>query len=188
MLPTPRLALMPRRFHCGWVPYNAASKHCINRPFHQTTRLFKDARVSVPPIGKDVTKAKVATFHYGLNQYIQAGEVVVTLETPEINIEVAGPVSGKIVQVLAGKGDCVEIGDELFVINEEKHTNNRKLVHSDFTSQRINNIYEPLSLVVQRASEWATADGRRLVNVETIIQPGEFTQTIRVWAFEQRNA
>jgi pyruvate/2-oxoglutarate dehydrogenase complex dihydrolipoamide acyltransferase (E2) component len=145
--------------------------------------LLKDVRVSVPPIGKDITKAKVATFHYGINQHIQAGEVVATLETPEMNIEVAGPVSGKIVQVLAGKGDSVEIGDELFVITEEEHTSNRRLVYSDFTSQRINNVYEPLSLVVQRASEWA--NGRHLVSVETLILPGEQTQTIRAWAFEQ---
>jgi len=158
-------------------------KHCINRSFHHTARLLKDVRVSVPPIGKDVTKAKVATFHYGINQHIQAGEVVATLETPDMNIEVAGPVSGKIVQVLASKGDHVQIGDELFVISEERHASNRKLVYSDFAPQRINNIYEPFSLVVQRASEWATSNGRHLVSVETILS-SDATQTMRAWAFE----
>lgn len=151
--------------------------------------MLKDVTVSVPPIGKQVKKATVASFHYGLNQNIQAGEAVVTLETPDINIEVAGPVNGKITQLLVGKGDEVEIGDDLFVVRED-HINTRKLVYADFVPQRLNNIYEPFSMVVQRASEWATSYGRHLINVETVTTPsvdGESTkkmQIVRAWAFE----
>jgi len=160
----------------------------LRRSFHQTTRLLKDVTVSVPPIGRQVKKATVAAFNYELNQNIQAGEAVVTLETPDINIEVAGPVNGKIVQILVGKGDSVGIGDDLFVVREE-HINTRKLVYSDFVPQRVNNIYEPFSMVVHRASEWATSCGRHLVNVETVIAPtteggSQSIQMVRAWAFE----
>jgi len=158
----------------------------FTRSFHQSAGAFAKTRVYVPPCGKYITQARIGSLNYNVNQTVHAGDVVATLETPDTNIEVYGPVTGKIVQILVSRGDEVSIGDELFVIEDERPPT-RKLIYTDFLPQRVDSVYEPFSMVIQRANEWASENGRELINIETLpsIKPGEVAiQTLRVWAWE----
>ena len=72
--------------------------------------------VVVPELGESVVEATIATWMVKAGDQVNAGDVLVELETDKVNLEVEAPVSGVVSDLNAAEGDDVNIGDVIAVI------------------------------------------------------------------------
>jgi 2-oxoglutarate dehydrogenase E2 component (dihydrolipoamide succinyltransferase) len=66
--------------------------------------------VCVPQIGESIKSAFIGQWMKGAGEYVEAGEPLVEIESDKATLEVPAPVSGRVVETLAGEGDEVLIG------------------------------------------------------------------------------
>ena len=66
--------------------------------------------VCVPQIGESIKSAFIGQWMKSVGDYVNAGEPLVEIESDKATLEVPAPVSGCIVETLAGEGDEVLIG------------------------------------------------------------------------------
>ena len=66
--------------------------------------------VVVPSAGESVTEAGVGSWFKKAGDYVRQDEALLELETDKAAQEVPSPVSGTIVEILAGEGDTVKVG------------------------------------------------------------------------------
>ena len=66
--------------------------------------------VCVPQIGESIKSAFIGQWMKGPGEYVEAGEPLVEIESDKATLEVPAPVSGRVVETLAGEGDEVLIG------------------------------------------------------------------------------
>jgi len=63
----------------------------------------------IPESDKDVT---IAAWIYHVDEHIEAGEVIVEVETEKLVLEIVAPCSGTLKEIYAEKGTTV-VGDEI---------------------------------------------------------------------------
>ncbi|MEM7801389.1 MAG: 2-oxoglutarate dehydrogenase complex dihydrolipoyllysine-residue succinyltransferase [Chloroflexota bacterium] len=73
--------------------------------------------VVVPELGESVVEATIATWMVKQGDSVNAGDVLVELETDKVNLEVEAPVSGVVQALQAAEGDDVNIGDIIAIID-----------------------------------------------------------------------
>lgn len=73
--------------------------------------------VKVPAAGESITSANVATWHKKDGDSVQAGDVLVTLETDKVSNELTADVAG-VLKVIVPEGEEVEIGTVIATIDE----------------------------------------------------------------------
>lgn len=73
--------------------------------------------VVVPELGESVVEATIATWMVKQGESVNAGDVIVELETDKVNLEVEAPISGVISTIQAAEGDDVNIGDVIAIID-----------------------------------------------------------------------
>ena len=64
----------------------------------------------VPQIGESIKSAYIGSWMKQPGEYVRAGEPVVEIESDKATLEIPAPVSGQLVDTLAGEGDEVLIG------------------------------------------------------------------------------
>ncbi len=74
--------------------------------------------IKVPALGESVVEATVAQWFKAAGEAIAADEPLVELETDKVTIEVPAPAAGTLAEIRAGKGDNVEPGAVLGVIDD----------------------------------------------------------------------
>ena len=74
--------------------------------------------VPVPIMGESITQGVLAAWTKGVGDYVAADEVVASIETDKVTVDVNSPYAGKIVEILAQEGDEIEVGGPLFVVME----------------------------------------------------------------------
>ncbi len=74
--------------------------------------------VVVPSAGESVTEAGVGSWFKKAGDYVRQDEALLELETDKAAQEVPSPVSGTIVEILAGEGDTVKVGAVLARIEQ----------------------------------------------------------------------
>jgi multifunctional 2-oxoglutarate metabolism enzyme len=70
-------------------------------------------QVTMPAMGESVTEGTVLEWHKQEGDEVALDDVLVEISTDKVDAEVPSPVAGRIVKVLAGEGDTVEVGQLL---------------------------------------------------------------------------
>ncbi len=76
--------------------------------------------VRVPEAGESITEGTISAWFKKAGDYVEAGEVLVELETDKVNLEVNAEYSGVLVEIRKGDGENVEVGEVIAVIDETK--------------------------------------------------------------------
>lgn len=74
--------------------------------------------VKVPPLGESITEATIASWYKKTGEAVKQGEVLVSLESDKVTMEVPSPVNGIVKEILKQNGENVKI-DEVIAILEE---------------------------------------------------------------------
>jgi 2-oxoglutarate dehydrogenase E2 component (dihydrolipoamide succinyltransferase) len=73
--------------------------------------------IAVPELGESVVEATVGTWRKRAGERVEAGEVLVELETDKVNLEVAAPQAGVLASIAHAEGDAVRVGEVLATVD-----------------------------------------------------------------------
>lgn len=94
--------------------------------------------IKIPSVGESITSATLGTWHKQDGEYVESGEVILTIETDKISTELESDRSG-ILRHLAGEGDELEIGAPVAAIEEgdapEGHSSSSEGSESEATEE-----------------------------------------------------
>ena len=76
-------------------------------------------KIVVPELGESIVEATVGRWEKQVGDTVAVGDVLVTLETDKVDVDVGAEKSGVLSQIEAEEGMDVEIGDTLGVIEED---------------------------------------------------------------------
>lgn len=74
--------------------------------------------VKVPEMAESITEGTLSAFNKEVGDYVEQDELVATIETDKIDVEVNAPVAGTVTELLASVEDTVEVGQEILKIEE----------------------------------------------------------------------
>jgi 2-oxoglutarate dehydrogenase E2 component (dihydrolipoamide succinyltransferase) len=74
--------------------------------------------LKVPDLGTEVTEGIVVEWLKAVGEMVKAGEPVVVIGTPKLNLEVEAPVTGVLSETSAEIDDVVAVGAVIGVIDE----------------------------------------------------------------------
>ncbi|MGW8318777.1 MAG: biotin/lipoyl-containing protein, partial [Candidatus Promineifilaceae bacterium] len=75
-------------------------------------------KVVVPDLGESIVEATVGRWEKSVGDSVAVGDVLVTLETDKVDVEVGAEKSGVLAQIEVEQGQDVAIGDVLGIIEE----------------------------------------------------------------------
>jgi 2-oxoglutarate dehydrogenase E2 component (dihydrolipoamide succinyltransferase) len=74
--------------------------------------------LKVPSVGESITEVQIGDWLKNVGDSVSQDEIVVTLETDKVTVELPAPVSGTIAQILVKKGDTAQVGAILGYLEE----------------------------------------------------------------------
>ncbi|PVH14353.1 uncharacterized protein CXQ87_002484 [Candidozyma duobushaemuli] len=83
-----------------------------------TFKRLASTGVKVPEMAESITEGTLSAFNKEVGEYVEQDELVATIETDKIDVEVNAPVAGTITELLANVEDTVEVGQEIIKIEE----------------------------------------------------------------------
>lgn len=89
--------------------------------------------VKIPPVGESITSGLISTWHKKEGEYVNTGDVLLTLETDKVSTEIVAEKSGTL-KIKVKEGKEVKIGEIVAVIEEETEPAKKK---SDVGAQPI---------------------------------------------------
>jgi pyruvate/2-oxoglutarate dehydrogenase complex dihydrolipoamide acyltransferase (E2) component len=72
--------------------------------------------ITVPALGNEITEGIIVEWLKSAGDTVEAGETVVVIGTPKLNLDVEAPVSGKLLARCGEVDDIVEVGAVLGMI------------------------------------------------------------------------
>jgi 2-oxoglutarate dehydrogenase E2 component (dihydrolipoamide succinyltransferase) len=75
--------------------------------------------VAVPALGESIVEATVGQWRKHEGDAVQAGEVLVELETDKVNVEVSAPEAGVLGRIVKAEGETVGIGEVLATVEHD---------------------------------------------------------------------
>lgn len=75
-----------------------------------------EVTVPVPIMGESITTGVLANWFKNAGDSVRADEVVATIDTDKVSVEVRSPQAGKIVKTFSAAGDEITVGANLFVL------------------------------------------------------------------------
>ncbi|EHN03144.1 Kgd2p [Saccharomyces cerevisiae x Saccharomyces kudriavzevii VIN7] len=78
-----------------------------------TANRFKSTSIEVPPMAESLTEGSLKEYTKSVGDFIKEDELLATIETDKIDIEVNSPVSGTITKLNFKPEDTVTVGEEL---------------------------------------------------------------------------
>lgn len=75
-----------------------------------------DVTVPVPIMGESITTGVLAAWFKNSGDAVNADEVVASIDTDKVSVEVRSPQAGKIVKTFSAAGDEITVGSPLFVL------------------------------------------------------------------------
>ncbi|AET39323.1 dihydrolipoyl transsuccinylase Ecym_4259 [Eremothecium cymbalariae DBVPG len=84
----------------------------------KTTFRYGSTSVPVPPMAESLTEGSLKEYTKQVGEYVAQDELLATIETDKIDIEVNSPISGTITKLNFQPEDTVTVGDELAQIEE----------------------------------------------------------------------
>ncbi|CAI4345359.1 BDH_1b_G0010170.mRNA.1.CDS.1 [Saccharomyces cerevisiae] len=82
-------------------------------PFSITSNRFKSTSIEVPPMAESLTEGSLKEYTKNVGDFIKEDELLATIETDKIDIEVNSPVSGTVTKLNFKPEDTVTVGEEL---------------------------------------------------------------------------
>jgi 2-oxoglutarate dehydrogenase E2 component (dihydrolipoamide succinyltransferase) len=67
--------------------------------------------LKVPSVGESITEVQIGDWLKSVGDTVSQDDIVVTLETDKVTVELPAPVSGTIAQILVKKGQTAQVGD-----------------------------------------------------------------------------
>jgi 2-oxoglutarate dehydrogenase E2 component (dihydrolipoamide succinyltransferase) len=124
------------------------------------------ARIVVPELGESVLEATVAHWQKKEGDQVSAGEVLVTLETDKVDLEVGAERSGVLAKIERHEGEDVKIGDVLGIIGESSTDGKEPQTEGKRPAAPA-----PAATVKTAAAEEKTARGPEPVTAEKVSAP-----------------
>ncbi|SGZ48700.1 CIC11C00000004435 [Sungouiella intermedia] len=110
----PAMAPVVRSLHVRPAPLITSYKGLTNLTFQR----FGSTAVKVPDMAESITEGTLSAFNKEVGDYVEVDELVATIETDKIDVEVNAPVAGTITEFLVNVEDTVEVGQEIIKIEE----------------------------------------------------------------------
>lgn len=83
-----------------------------------TFHRFALTSVKVPEMAESITEGTLSAFNKEVGDYVELDELIATIETDKIDVEVNSPVAGTITEFLVNVEDTVEVGQEIVKVDE----------------------------------------------------------------------
>ncbi|KAL6931382.1 2-oxoglutarate dehydrogenase complex E2 component [Hanseniaspora guilliermondii] len=83
-----------------------------------TSKAFKAVSVKVPQMAESLTEGSLKAYTKSVGDFIEQDEILATIETDKIDIEVNSPSAGKITKLSFKPEDTVTVGEELAVLDD----------------------------------------------------------------------
>ncbi|HKO93368.1 MAG TPA: biotin/lipoyl-containing protein, partial [Polyangiaceae bacterium] len=74
--------------------------------------------LKVPSVGESVTEVEVGDWLKAIGDSVKQDDIVLTLETDKVTVEIPAPVNGTISKILVKKGDSARVGDVVGYMEE----------------------------------------------------------------------
>ena len=100
------------------APATPSSSEVSETPATSSSSPGTRQEVPVPIMGESITQGVLAAWNKGVGDFVSVDEVVASIETDKVTVDVNSPFTGKIVEILADEGDEIEVGGPLFVVME----------------------------------------------------------------------
>lgn len=84
-----------------------------------TSKAFKAVSVKVPQMAESLTEGSLKAYTKSVGDFIEQDEILATIETDKIDIEVNSPSAGKITKLSFKPEDTVTVGEELAVLDDD---------------------------------------------------------------------
>jgi pyruvate/2-oxoglutarate dehydrogenase complex dihydrolipoamide acyltransferase (E2) component len=75
-----------------------------------------DVNVMMPDLGNEITEAQIDGWSKAVGDTVKAGEMLLTVTTPKVTLEIEAPASGVLKQILAPVDELAAVGAVLGVI------------------------------------------------------------------------
>lgn len=79
---------------------------------------------NLPDLGEGLPDAEIREWYVGDNEFINADQPMVAMETAKAVVDIPAPFSGKVIKRYGEKGDIIKTGSPLIDIEEENHIDN----------------------------------------------------------------
>lgn len=92
-----------------------------NARFSSPVATFKrlaSTSIKVPEMAESITEGTLSAFNKEVGDYVEQDELIATIETDKIDVEVNSTVSGTVTELLASVDDTVEVGQEIVKVEE----------------------------------------------------------------------
>eukprot|EP00823_Brevimastigomonas_motovehiculus_P005753 TRINITY_DN4301_c0_g1_i1.p1 TRINITY_DN4301_c0_g1~~TRINITY_DN4301_c0_g1_i1.p1 ORF type:complete len:450 (-),score=142.10 TRINITY_DN4301_c0_g1_i1:143-1492(-) len=103
-------AVFPRSVH-SITPASYSIPTCFSRRFAASADTEKV--VKIPTLGESIRDGVIVTLLKKVGDYVQADDVLCTLETAKLTVEIRTPHAGKLISLAAKPGDTIEVDAEL---------------------------------------------------------------------------
>jgi dihydrolipoamide dehydrogenase len=74
-------------------------------------------KVKMPKLGLTMTEAKILEWRRSVGDPVEAGDVLLVIETEKSDVEIEAPASGHVVEILGQVGTVYPVGDVVAVID-----------------------------------------------------------------------
>ena len=75
-----------------------------------------DVNVLMPDLGNEITEAQIDGWNKAVGEAVKAGEMLLTVTTPKVTLEIEAPASGVLKQILVPADELASVGAVLGVI------------------------------------------------------------------------
>lgn len=116
----PRLSLNVSTRNVGIISRNNRVAMSSFKPITNGLQFmrFASSSVKVPEMAESITEGTLTTFNKNVGDYVEQDELLATIETDKIDVEVNAPVSGTVTELLVEPDSTVEVGQEIAKIEE----------------------------------------------------------------------
>lgn len=107
---------------------------------------FVSTSIPVPPMAESLTEGSLKEYTKNVGEYIEQDELLATIETDKVDIEVNSPIAGKITKLCFQPEDTVTVGEELAQIepgNKPEGSSTSKNSESSSTSTKSEEVSTP---------------------------------------------
>ncbi len=74
--------------------------------------------IKVPPLGEGVTTATLVEWTVAVGDRVTEGQALVSIALDKVDMDIPSPVSGTLVERVAGEGEEISVGDVLCIIED----------------------------------------------------------------------
>jgi pyruvate/2-oxoglutarate dehydrogenase complex dihydrolipoamide acyltransferase (E2) component len=74
--------------------------------------------IKVPPLGEGVTTATLVEWTVAVGDQVVEGQALLSVALDKVDMDVPSPVSGTLVERVAGEGEEIAVGDVLCIIED----------------------------------------------------------------------